>query len=227
MGKGDVLGNQEEIEAHHQEMEITVSANRKSEAIQSLIMVPEHPTDFPWGLPVEEEAETSAKKGKQMQTDANRCKEMQRNANAWGGEKMATEQVLFFLLLNLSMMFYQQGISSEKREGHGKRTRKTREETRQGVRSELRTPCHGVIGSQRASEAGGEDLFLWAHSHDGLPYKHCRILREGDPAIVSAVCLPWAHRRGFVSRGPEVPFALNQYALLRREGTHGSYSSSL
>jgi hypothetical protein len=46
--------HQEEIEAHHQELEITVSANRKSETIQSMIVVPEEPTDFPWGQPVEE-----------------------------------------------------------------------------------------------------------------------------------------------------------------------------
>jgi hypothetical protein len=46
--------HQEEIEAHHQEFEITVSANRKSETIQSMIVVPEEPTDFPWGQPAEE-----------------------------------------------------------------------------------------------------------------------------------------------------------------------------
>jgi hypothetical protein len=46
--------HQEEIEAHHRELEITVSANRKAETIQSMIVVPEDPTDFPWGQPVEE-----------------------------------------------------------------------------------------------------------------------------------------------------------------------------
>jgi hypothetical protein len=46
--------HQEEIEAHHRELEITVSANRKAETIQSMIVVPEDPTDFPWGQPAEE-----------------------------------------------------------------------------------------------------------------------------------------------------------------------------
>jgi hypothetical protein len=41
--------HQEEIEAHHQKLGISLSSNRKSEKIEKTVLVPDAPTDFPWG----------------------------------------------------------------------------------------------------------------------------------------------------------------------------------
>lgn len=44
---------QEEIQAHHDQLGIKPSFNRKPVAIQAMVTVPEEPTAYPWGLPVD------------------------------------------------------------------------------------------------------------------------------------------------------------------------------
>lgn len=54
--KESIKAYQEEIDAHHVALDIKVSANRKAETIQSMIVIPDDPTAFPWGLPEDEES---------------------------------------------------------------------------------------------------------------------------------------------------------------------------